>query len=65
MVKVELSPRLRFDFPIGIVAVSCSAGRSERPNFIAVCGVSHACIEPTMLGIALGHTRYRYEVILK
>jgi len=63
MVKVNLSPRLRFDFPTGIVVVSCSAGPADRPNLLAVGAVSHACIEPPMLGIAIGHSRYSHEVI--
>lgn len=63
MVKVELPPRLRFDFPTGIVVVSCSSGTKGRPNLIAVGAVSHACIEPPMLGIAVGHSRYSYELI--
>jgi len=63
MVKVELPPKLRFDFPTGIVVVSCSADTTGRPNLIAVGAVSHACIEPPMLGIAIGHSRYSYKVI--
>ena len=63
MVKVELPARLRFDFPTGIVVVSCSAGRPEVPNLIAVGAVSHACIEPPMLGIAIGHSRHSHKII--
>jgi len=63
MVKVSLSPKLRFDFPTGIVIVSCCAGTAGRPNLLAVGAVSHACIDPPMLGIAIGHSRYSYEVI--
>ena len=63
MVKVELPPRLRFDFPTRIVVVSCSADTTGRPNLIAVGAVAHACKEPPMLGIAIGRSRYSYEVI--
>ena len=63
MVKVELPPRLRFDFPTGIVVVSCSSGKESRPNLIAIGAVSHACIDPPMLGIAIGHSRYSYKVV--
>ena len=63
MAKVDLSPGLRFDFPTGIVVVSCSAEPAGRPNLLAVGAVSHACIDPPMLGIAIGHSRYSYEVI--
>lgn len=63
LVKVDLPPRLRFDFPTAIVVVSCSARRQERPNLITIGAISHACIDPPMLGIAVGHTRYTYQVI--
>lgn len=63
LVKVDLPPRLRFDFPTAIVVVSCSATEKGRPNLIAVGAISHACIDPPMLGIAIGHTRYTYQVI--
>jgi len=63
LVKVDLSPRLRFDFPTAIVLVSCSAKENGRPNLIAIGAISHACIDPPMLGIAIGHTRYSYQVI--
>jgi flavin reductase (DIM6/NTAB) family NADH-FMN oxidoreductase RutF len=63
LVKVELPAKLRFDFPTAIVVVSCSAGERGKPNLIAVGAISHACIDPPMLGVAIGHTRYTYEVI--
>jgi len=62
MVKVELPARLRMDFPVPIVVVSCSAGR-DKPNLITVGAVSAACHNPPMWGIAIGHTRYSYRVI--
>mgnify|MGYP001125013770 CR=1 FL=1 len=63
LTKVDLPPSLRFDFPTAIVVVSCATGRNQRPNLIAVGAISHACIDPPMLGIAIGHTRYTYQVI--
>ena len=63
MVKVDLPARLRFDFPTAIVVVSCSAGKKDKPNLMAVGAVSHACIDPPMLGIAIGHIRYTHQII--
>ena len=62
MVKVELPARLRMDFPMPIVVVSCSLGR-DKPNLITVGAVSGASHEPPMLGIAIGHTRHSYQII--
>ncbi len=61
--KVDLPARLRFDFPTGIVVVSCAVRKGDKPNLIAVGAVSHACIEPPMLGIAIGHSRYTYQIV--
>ena len=63
LAKVDLLPKLRFDFPTGIVVVSCLAKGQDRPNLIAIGAVSHACINPPMLGIAIGHMRYTHKVI--
>ena len=63
MTKVDLPAQLRFDFPTGIVVVSCSVRKDARPNLIAVGAVSHACIDPPMLGVAIGHSRYSFQVI--
>ncbi len=63
MAKVDFTARLRFDFPTAIVLVSCSSRGKGRPNLIAIGAISHACIDPPMLGIAIGHTRYTYQVI--
>ena len=63
LAKVDLPARLRFDFPRPIVVVSCSASKKGRPNLIALGAISGACIEPPMLGIAIGHMRYTYRVI--
>lgn len=62
MVKVDLPARLRMDFPIPIVVISCSAGKDE-PNLITLGAVSGASHEPPMWGIAIGHTRYSYQII--
>jgi len=61
--KVDLPPELRFDFPTGIAVVSCAVGRNSKPNLITVGAISHACIEPPMLGVAIGHMRYSYRII--
>jgi len=63
LAKVDLPPKLRFDFPTGIVLVSCLAKDHDRPNLIAIGAISHACINPPMLGIAIGHMRYTHKVI--
>lgn len=63
MVKVELPARLRMDFPVPIVVVSCSVGRNDKPNLITIGAVSGACHDPPMWGIAIGHTRYSHQVI--
>ena len=63
MRKIQLPARLRFDFPTGIVVISCWAGQGERPNLLTAGAISHACIDPPMLGVAVGHTRYTYEII--
>ncbi len=63
MAKVDLPAKLRFDFPTGIVVVSCSASEKGRPNLITVGAISHACIDPPMLGIAIGHMRYTHQII--
>jgi len=62
MVKVELPARLRMDFPVPIVVISCSAGR-DKPNLITVGAVSGASHEPPMWGIAVAHSRYSYQII--
>lgn len=46
---------------MGVVVVPCSSGR-ERPNLITIGAISHACADPPMLGVAIGHTRYSYRV---
>lgn len=63
MIKVDLPAKLRFDFPTAIVVVSCSAGEKYKPNLIAIGAISHACIDPPMLGTAIGHTRYTHQII--
>jgi len=63
LTKVDLLPKLRFDFPTGIVLVSCFAEGYGKPNLIAVGAISHACINPPMLGVAIGHMRYTYKII--
>ena len=62
MDRVELPPKLRFDFPTGIVVISCVAPPA-RPNLMTAGAISHACIDPPMLGVAVGHSRYTYELM--
>ncbi len=61
--RVGLPARLRFDFPTAMVVVSCAVGKDDKPNLIAVDAISHACIKPPMFEIAIGHTRYSYQII--
>lgn len=61
--KVELPAKLRFDFPTGIVVISCVARGGGRPNLMTAGAISHACIDPPMLGVAVGHSRYTYQVL--
>ncbi len=60
-VKVSLPPKLEFHFPCPIVLVTC--GDIKRNNIIAIGAISHACIDPPMLGIAIGHTRHSYKIM--
>jgi len=62
MVKVHFPPQLEFHFPCPIVLVTC--GSWSRRNIIAIGAVSHACIDPPMLGVAIGHSRYSYGIML-
>jgi len=63
MRKVSLPAKLRFDFPTGIVVISCAAGPGSRPNLMTAGAITHACTDPPMLGVAVGHSRYTYEVL--
>lgn len=63
MLKIDLPARLRFDFPTGIVVVSCAAGPGEPPNLITAGAITHACIDPPMLGVAIGHSRYSHQLM--
>ncbi|MGQ9514437.1 MAG: flavin reductase family protein [Thermoproteota archaeon] len=60
--KVNFPARLEFHFPCPIVLVTC--GNLSRSNIIAVGAVSHACIDPPMLGVAIGHSRYTYRMMV-
>jgi flavin reductase (DIM6/NTAB) family NADH-FMN oxidoreductase RutF len=62
MAKVEFPAQLEFHFPCPIALVTC--GDWKRGNIIAVGAISHACIDPPMLGIAIGHNRHSYGVML-
>jgi flavin reductase (DIM6/NTAB) family NADH-FMN oxidoreductase RutF len=62
MEKVELGPKLRFDFPTGMVVISCVAP-AALPNLMTAGAISHACIDPPMLGVAIGHSRHTYELM--
>lgn len=62
MAKVSFPPQLEFHFPCPIVLVTC--GNWTKNNIIAIGAVSHACIDPPMLGVAVGHSRYSYGVML-
>lgn len=62
MGKVSFPPQLEFHFPCPIVLVTC--GNWAKKNIIAIGAVSHACIDPPMLGVAIGHSRYSYEIML-
>lgn len=62
MVKVSFPPQLEFHFPCPIVLVTC--GSWSKRNVIAIGAVSHACIDPPMLGVAIGHSRYSYGIML-
>jgi len=61
MGKISFPPQLEFHFPCPIVLVTC--GDQLKANIIAIGAVSHACIDPPMLGIAIGHSRYSYEIM--
>jgi flavin reductase (DIM6/NTAB) family NADH-FMN oxidoreductase RutF len=63
MDKIALPPRLRLDFPTGIVVISCASPAAPRPNLMTAGAISHACIDPPMLGVAVGHTRYTYPLM--
>ncbi|MBO3804239.1 MAG: flavin reductase family protein [Candidatus Brockarchaeota archaeon] len=59
--KVSFPPRLEFHFPCPIVLVTC--GDMGRKNIIAVGAISHACVDPPMLGVAIGHSRHSYKLM--
>jgi flavin reductase (DIM6/NTAB) family NADH-FMN oxidoreductase RutF len=63
MNKIDLPPKLRFDFPTAIVVISCAARDGGPPNLMTAGAVTHACIEPPMLGVAVSHQRHTYQVI--
>ena len=63
MDKVELPAKLRFDFPTPIGVISCCAGLGQPPSLLTVGAISHACGDPPMLGVAVGHTRYTHSII--
>jgi flavin reductase (DIM6/NTAB) family NADH-FMN oxidoreductase RutF len=62
MIKVDLPARLRMDFPVPIVVISCSAGR-DKPNLITLGAVSGAGYNPPMWGILVSHTAHSYQII--
>ena len=63
MKKLDLPADLRFDFPTGIVVISCSAGEGQAANLMTAGAISHACRTPPMLGVAVGHSRHTYQIM--
>jgi flavin reductase (DIM6/NTAB) family NADH-FMN oxidoreductase RutF len=63
MHKIDLPPKLRFDFPTAVVVISCASGPARPPNLMTAGAITHACVEPPMLGVAVGHGRYTHSII--
>jgi flavin reductase (DIM6/NTAB) family NADH-FMN oxidoreductase RutF len=61
--KVDLPIALRMDFPLPVALISSSLSDGSKPNIITVSAVSGACHNPPMWGVAIGHSRYSYEIM--
>ena len=63
MSKVELPVALRFDWNVPMCILSCSNEKQPKPNLITLGAWTITCLRPMMMGVAIAHSRYSYEIL--
>ncbi|MEA3402482.1 MAG: flavin reductase family protein [Armatimonadota bacterium] len=61
--KVSVPAATRYFAPSGTFLITCGTG--EAANVMTASAVSIACIDPPMLGVAIGHSRHSHGLLVQ